>query len=187
MEFKFKDTLIGQKIVLKKNEATIDFAKTMFKVIDNNREFLRPWFEWEKLTLTPEDSLKYLFENQENYKKNKKIEYGIYANNNYVGNISVFDIHKESKSAEVGYWLSKKETRKGFMTEAVKLVEKEFFQNFGLNRIEIICDERNIASKGVVEKCNYFFEGKLRESNYSSHFNGFRNNLLFSKLKSEFV
>jgi len=33
------------------------------------------------------------------------------------------------------------------MTEAIKILEKEFFKNFDINRIEICCDENNIASK----------------------------------------
>jgi RimJ/RimL family protein N-acetyltransferase len=71
------------------------------------------------------------------------------------------------------------------MTEAVKIVEKEFFTN-GLNRIQIKCDERNIASSGVAKKCGYVFEGKFREDSYSEYFKDFRNTLVFSKLKSDF-
>ena len=62
-----------------------------------------------------------------------------------------------------------------------------YFENQDLNRIQIKCDERNIPSAGVAKKCGYFFEGKLREDSINEHFGDFRNTLIFSKLKSEFL
>jgi len=182
---KIKNILIGKRIILKMTKPDFDMANTMFKVINENRQHLRPWFPWEKKTKKALDSLKYLFDKEEEIKESKKIEYGIYINKEYIGNISIFDIDKNKKSAEIGYWLSSKFTRNGYATEAVKIIEKEFFNN-GLNRIQIKCDDENIASSGVAKKCGYIFEGKLREDFYSEHFKGFRNILVFSKLKSDF-
>jgi len=183
---KFKDKIIGKRIILERTKPTISMAKTVFGVIEENRQHLKPWFPWEKLTLKIEDSLKYLFDKEEATKKREKVEYGIYVSNKYIGNISIFDINNEKKSGEIGYWISSKFTRKGYTTEAVRLLEKEGFTNMGLNRIRIKCDERNVASYGVAKKAGYVFEGKLREDAYSEYFKDFRNTLLFSKLKSEF-
>lgn len=182
---KIKNKLIGKRIVLKMTRPNIAMANTIFKVINENRKHLKLWFPWEKATKKAEDSLKYLFDKEEKVKEGKKVEYGIYVDNEYIGNIGIFDIDKNKKSAEIGYWLSAKFIRNGYMTEAVKIVEKEFFTN-GLNRIQIKCDERNIASSGVAKKCGYFFEGKFREDSYSEYFKDFRNTLVFSKLKSDF-
>ncbi len=186
MTIKFKNKLKGKRLVLKRTKPTIPMAKTMFKVIDENREHLKPWFLWEKLTLKVEDSLKYLFDKEEETTLGKKVEYGIYINNDYIGNIGIFDIKEEKKSAEIGYWLSSSHTRKGYITEAIKIIEKDFFENIKLNRIQIKCDERNKASFGVAKKCNYKYEGKFREDSFSEHFNDFRSTLVFSKLKSEY-
>jgi len=183
---KIKDKLIGKRIVLKKNTPTILLANAMFKVVNENRKHLRPWFPWEKLTLKPEDSLKYLFETEEKFKAGKKVDYGIYINNKYAGSVGIFDINKENKTAEIGYWLSDKFIKKGYTTEAVKIMEKEFFTNGNLNRIQIRCDEKNIASSGVAKKCGYIFEGKHREDSYNNYFKGFRSTLVFSKLKSDY-
>jgi len=182
---KIKNKLIGKRIILKITKPDIVMAETIFRVISENRKHLRPWFTWEKATKKVEDSLKYLFDKEEKVKDGKKVEYGIYVDNEYVGNIGIFDIDRKKKSAEIGYWLSSKFTRKGYTTEAVKILEKEFFAN-GLNRIQIKCDERNIASSGVAKKCGYVFEGKFREDSYSEYFKDFRNTLVFSKLKSGF-
>lgn len=125
----------------------------MFELINKNREHLEPWFSWVKLTLSLEDSLKYLFDKEEKTKDAKKVEYGIFVNNEYIGNISVFDINQKNKSCEIGYWLSSFHTRKGYITEAVKIMEKEIFDEMKLNRIQIKCNEKNEASFGVIKKC----------------------------------
>jgi len=180
-----KQILTGERLVLKRNKANLKTAELMFALVNDNRQHLRPWFSWEALILKVEDSLKYLFENETKFKNGKKVEYGIYLNNKYIGNISIFNINQDDKSAEIGYWLSNKFLRQGYMTEALRVVEKELFTNFGLNRIQIRCDEVNKASAGLAHKCSYVFEGVLREDNYSKHFKRFRNTLVFSKLKKE--
>jgi ribosomal-protein-serine acetyltransferase len=181
----FKEVIKGQRIVLKRNKPKIKIAKKIFETINTNRKHLRPWLKWEKNTLKEEDSLKYLFDEEEKTKKREKVQYGIYLKNRYIGNIGIFDIDKINKSAEIGYWLSHEFTRNGYTTEALKLIEKELFYSLGLNRIQIKCDEKNIASSSVAKKCNYKLEGILRQNNYSYYFKNFRNTLIFSKLKSD--
>jgi len=183
---KFKSKLLGKRIVLKRLKATLLTANTIFEAIDENRQHLLPWFSWVSTSNNVEDTLKYLFDIEKKFKVGEKIDYGIYLNNKYIGNIGIFDFDKKNKSAEIGYWLSKKYTRNGYMTEAVAVLEKEYFVNTNLNRIQIKCDERNIPSTGVAKKSGYFFEGKFREDKYSEYFKDFRNTLIFSKLKSDF-
>ena len=186
MAIRFKNQLKGKRLILKRTRPTIKTAKVMFSVIDANRQHLSPWFSWTNETKKAEDTMKYLFEKEEKTKKGKMIEYGLYVDGQYIGNIALFDIDKKNKSAEIGYWLSSSHARKGYMTEAVKLLEKEGFENLGLNRIRIKCDERNKASAGVAKKCGYKFEGTFREDRFSEYFNDFRNTLFFSKLRSEY-
>ncbi len=186
MALKFKNQLKGKRLTLRRTKPTLKMAESMFKVIDENRKHLEPWFPWPKLTQKVEDSMKYLFDKEEETEKGKKVEYGLFIKNEYIGNISLFDINEKKKSAEIGYWLSSFHTRKGYMTEAVKILEIEAFEKLKLNRIQIKCDEKNEASSGLAKKCGYKYEGKFRENAFSEHFNDFRNTLVFSKLKSEY-
>jgi ribosomal-protein-serine acetyltransferase len=186
MLIKFRNKLKGKRLILKRTRPTLKMAKLMFKVIDENRKHLEPWFSWPKSIQKVEDSLKYLFDKEEKTKKREKVEYGLFINKEYIGNISIFNINEKNKSAEIGYWLSSFYTRKGYMTEAVKIIEKEAFERLELNRIQIKCDERNKASAGVAKKCGYKYEGKFREDVYNEYFKDFRNTLVFSKLSSEY-
>lgn len=182
----FKQKLIGKRIILKRLKPTLKTASDIFKAIDANRRHLEPWFPWVKTEVNVEAALKYLFDIDAKFKIGEKVDYGIYLGNQYIGNIGIFNISKKNKSAEIGYWLSKEFARQGYITEAVKIVEKEYFFNVKLNRIQIKCDERNIPSAGVAKKCGYLFEGKYRADVYSEYYKDLRNTFVFSKLKSEF-
>jgi len=183
---KIKSKLVGKRIILKRLRPTIKMANALFKVVDENRQHLNPWFPWVKAEKVVEESFKYLLEVDKEYQKGTKFDYGIFLEKEYIGNVGLFDIDKKKKSGEIGYWLSKKFTRQGYMTEAVGVLEREAFVNGGLNRIQIKCDERNIPSAKTAKKCGYLFEGKRREDDYSEYYKDFRNTLVFSKLKSDF-
>jgi len=185
MVLKFKNTLNGKRISLKRNVPGEDLAKAMFETIDSNREYLGKWLPWEKLTLKVEDSMNYLSDTDEKIKKGEKMDYGIYLGGKYVGNIGLMGISNQDKSGEIGYWISSEVAGNGYMTEALGILEKELFDNFDFNRIRIKCDERNVVSAAVAKKCGYTLEGKMREDAYSEYFGDFRNTLLFSKLRSD--
>jgi RimJ/RimL family protein N-acetyltransferase len=72
------------------------------------------------------------------------------------------------------------------MTEAVKILEKEFFEHFEFNRLQIKSDFLNEASKKVALNCNFKTEGVLREDHFNSYNNNFRSTIIFSKLRSEY-
>ena len=60
-------------------------------------------------------------------------------------------------------WYLRKESRgKGYITEAVIEIVK-FLQGVGYKRIEAFADIKNTASKRVMEKCGFSFEGTLRK------------------------
>lgn len=186
MNYKFKNELKGKRIILKRTKPTYKIAQTMFNTIILNKDHLDPWFPWSQVTKKVEDSLKYLFDKEEETKKGNKIEYGIYIKQEYIGNISIFDLNNKDKSAEIGYWISKFHIRKGYTSEALQILEKEGFNNLKLNRIQIQCDSNNLASSGVARKCGYKYEGKLRQNKYNTYVKGFVDTLIFSKLKSEY-
>jgi ribosomal-protein-serine acetyltransferase len=187
MQKKFKDKLRGKRLVLKRGLPEIGIAEIMFGAVQENRKHLRPWLPWEKHVRRVEDMLKYLFGTQVEYEQGVKVDYGIYLGDNYIGNIGIFNLSERKKSGEIGYWLSDKHTRQGYMSEAVRIMEKEFFGRYGLNRIQIRCDVANHASSGVAKKCGYVLEGRFRQDDWSKHSKKFRDTFCFSKLRSEYL
>lgn len=62
---------------------------------------------------------------------------------------------------EIGYWLRTQETGKGYAAEAVRALSRVSFQQLGVRRLDIRCDDRNLASAAVAERCGYRLEGVL--------------------------
>ncbi|MDA3802748.1 MAG: GNAT family protein [Patescibacteria group bacterium] len=184
-KLKFNEILKGKRLILKSTKPDVNFAIKYFKVVDSNRQHLRPWMSWEKDVRSLEDALRYFFEKEKKTNNCEVVEYGIYCQDNYIGSISIFDIDLENKSGEVGYWLSANEAGKGYMTEALTIIEKEAFDNWQLNRIQLTCDPENKASVKVAKKCNYVLEGMKRQDFFCPYFKQFRDTLIFSKLRNK--
>lgn len=177
--------LKGPRIELRALEPTFENANITYKVVVDNREHLIPWMDWaeEKNYNKPEHAFEYLQKINQGREKGYKFDFGIFFDKKYIGNISIFDISDKNKSGEIGYWLAKSASGKGYVTEAVKLLEDASFE-YGLNRIQIKCDTKNVPSANVAKRLGYNLDGELRE-NLTLNDESFRNTYVFSKLKSE--
>jgi ribosomal-protein-alanine N-acetyltransferase len=68
-----------------------------------------------------------------------------------IGNIT---LEVRELVAEIG-WISNKEYwNNGYMSEAVNAIIEHAFSNLGIERIFATCNEKNVASYKVMEKCN---------------------------------
>lgn len=65
-------------------------------------------------------------------------------------------------SLEVGYWAPTRHAGKGLTTFAVKCLLVYAFDKLGSDRVQVMCDEANVASRRVIEKCGFGFEATLR-------------------------
>ena len=65
--------------------------------------------------------------------------------------------------AEIGYGISEKQQNNGYATEAVKGVLEWALNNPNVTAIEAETDSENAASKRVLEKCGFIFNGKIGE------------------------
>lgn len=105
--------------------------------------------------------------------------------NKLIGGIDFIKWDYDSSCAEIGYILNRKYWNRGIMTEALKEVIKFGFEKMELNRIQIKCDERNIASSKVMEKNGLKYEGTLRQKEYIK--GEYINLKMYSILKEEYI
>ncbi len=63
---------------------------------------------------------------------------------------------------EIGYWCRTSETGKGYVTEVVQALSKVAFETLNAARVEIRCDDLNLKSAAVAERCGYTLEGVLK-------------------------
>ncbi len=82
-----------------------------------------------------------------------------------IGTISVEqkeDVYR--KDSEIGYYLLQEEYSKGIMTEAVRQICEIAFEKLDIIRITGVVYEPNIASRKVLEKNNFLFEGVMKKA-----------------------
>lgn len=76
-----------------------------------------------------------------------------------LGAISLFEIHSDTRTAEVGYWVIAGARGRGVASRAVALISGWGAAGLGLRAITAICDLDNKASQRVLTRAGYQARG----------------------------
>lgn len=176
------ETLEARDITIIKRNSKYD--DEFWHLLKNNSEFLSEYLNWPKRITTRRLLSKETKKELKKWKSGEKFYYYLLdANNKFVGAVYVLNIDYKHHSAEFGYWLCPKETGKGYISLAVKELEKFLF-NQDIVRIVIRCDVENIASARVADRNGYNFEGVLKRSFCND--GRFVDNRLYAKINPNF-
>lgn len=117
-----------------------------------------PWTEMDQARQMLQDTLS-------SYQDGSGLQLGIErkADRVLVGVCSLFQIHKTSRRAEIGYLLGLPYWGSGIMHEALQAFVSYAFITLQLNRLEADIDPRNLASARTLERLGFKLEGILRE------------------------
>ena len=85
------------------------------------------------------------------------------SSNELIGTMSLFNLHAESKRAEIGYLLAPSHWRQGLMSEALSAFIEFCFEELDLNRLEADIDPNNTASSAILKKFGFEVEGYLKD------------------------
>lgn len=134
---------------------------------------------------TKRDTLDFVKFAEEQFINGSSIVWGIEikSEKKLIGSIDLRDWKTIHKCGDIGYAISKKYWNKGYVSEAMKAVMKFGFEPLHLNRIEAHCEEENIGSWRVMQKCGMKYEGTLREKVFIK--GKFRSMKMYSLLKNE--
>ncbi|MBI4152108.1 GNAT family N-acetyltransferase [Candidatus Woesearchaeota archaeon] len=132
------------------------------------------------------DAQDFIRKTQKNFKMKTAYELGIELKDSkeIIGMISLTNINKKNKNAEVGYWLGKEYWRKGMMTEALCLILSLGFRQLHLVKVSAKVMHPNIASAKFLESSGFKFEGTLRKNEFRNR--KWYDELRYSILRSEF-
>lgn len=180
-----EETLFGERIKLCRPRCDLDMAGTIFNVVNKCIVVFSRWLEWTKDYLK-DDAFNFLKAADANWNDNKEFVYAMYLEDTFIGVISILNVSLLHKRAEIGYWQDTDYTGNGCMTEAVKLIEKELFDN-GFNKIVIQTDVLNIKSAKIPQNLGYKLEGILRQDAYSEIKHCFWDRNVFSKLRKDYI
>ncbi|MDZ5471997.1 GNAT family protein [Bacillus sp. 31A1R] len=99
------------------------------------------------------------------FEEGKQIRWGIALKetDNLIGTCGFHSIEPEHSKVEIGYELHPNYWNKGVMSEVISKILDYGFNKMELNRVEAFYDPENIASRKVLEKNGFIFEGVLRK------------------------
>jgi ribosomal-protein-alanine N-acetyltransferase len=101
-----------------------------------------------------------------------------------IGGVTVGNVRRGVvQSASLGYWIGAPYVGRGAMTDALQALLPFLFDHFGLHRVEAACMPENAASRRVLEKAGFAYEGRARA--YRKIAGQWRDHLLFAKLAQD--
>jgi len=88
-----------------------------------------------------------------------------------------------AKAGTVGYWIGPEFARQGYMHEALGMVVDFAFKEINLSRIEAACLPENEASRAVLEKTGFKYEGVAQS--YLQIAGRWRTHVLYARLRND--
>jgi ribosomal-protein-alanine N-acetyltransferase len=91
-------------------------------------------------------------------------EFGLFAREDgrYVGNCALISVDRKNETAVMAYFIDPSQWRRGYATESARAVCAFGFDQLGLRRINGECYSINPASRRVMEKVGFAYEGTRR-------------------------
>jgi RimJ/RimL family protein N-acetyltransferase len=132
-------------------------AGALATVVGESLDHLRPWMPWATPAAADQQmQLARIAEAEEMWEAGTDYIYSVFAAGDgaLAGSIG---LHRRVADGgiEIGYWIAVGETGRGYATAAARAVTSVALTLPGVERVEIHCDEANVASAAVPRKLGY--------------------------------
>ena len=87
---------------------------------------------------------------------------------------------------EIGFFADVEHEGQGYVTEATKGALRFVFEHLGAHRVRLKCDDTNVPSRRVAERCGMIQEGHIRENKRNAD-GSITGTLHYGLLRSEFT
>ena len=130
----------------------------------SNRDWLEPWEATSPNPGTALDFGAYVADLHRQARAGTALPLLVFYRGQMVGQLTIFSItYGSAMSATLGYWIAREFAGRGIIPTAVCLATDYCFKQLGLHRMEINLRPENVASKRVVEKLGFRYEGLRRQ------------------------
>lgn len=142
-------------------------APVLLPILEANVEHLSEWIPAHVATPVPlHDLVLRLVGFAEDFAAGRSWRYALFARTSeLVGEVSLFPRSPDGRAPfasadrlEIGYWLDRCATGKGYATEAARAMLDLSLKLPGVRRVEIHCDPRNAASAAVPQRLGFRLE-----------------------------
>ncbi len=141
-------------------------TEDLLSLIDKNRNFLRQHFPWVEIQKNQKQIAHFISTYDQKMKNEQGIMYGIFKQDQLIGNVGIYDIDQHNKTGQLSIWLDQEAQKKGIAKNATQQVIQFGFMNWKLNRLEIRCKSGHQDTLRFAERLGFNIEGKLRQSEW---------------------
>jgi ribosomal-protein-alanine N-acetyltransferase len=153
----------------------------------DSAEFLQPWEPtWADDHLTRKAFTNRVYWAQRSIANGTAVPLFLFLRqtNELLGAITLDNIRRgPAQAGTCGYWIGQTHARRGYMKEALSAVIHHAFNELDLSRVESACLPENTASRGVLEKCGYKYEGVAQS--YLQINGRWRTHVLYANLRGD--
>ena len=157
------------------------------KLRHQSRAFLSPWEPiWAADHLSRASFTNRVYWSQRAVKNGNAVPLFVFHKEagQLVGAITLDNIRRgPSQVGTIGYWVGEQYARQGFMSEAIIAMVAHAFGALDLSRVESACLPDNLASRGVLEKAGFKYEGVAQS--YIQINGRWRNHVLYAALRGD--
>jgi ribosomal-protein-alanine N-acetyltransferase len=149
------ERLILRPITMADAEDVFDYAK------DAESNKYMPW----PTHVTIADTIAYLEAIPKNHAARERLGFAIARkpDGKFIGSCDFHTIVPNHHRVMMGYVLNRKYWGNGYMTETVRELIRFAFEDMGMHRVAATCDDDNIRSVRVMERCGMMLEGVFRD------------------------
>jgi ribosomal-protein-serine acetyltransferase len=151
-----EDLLIHGPVTLRRYRT--DDLDALTQAVSESEDHLRPWLPWVA-GHSRESEAEFLAQTARDWASGTAYNYAIIAEGVLVGGCGLMS-RIGPGGLEIGYWVHRDWTRRGLATAASAALVDAAFRLPGVDRIEIMHDELNVASAGVPRKLGFTEVGR---------------------------
>jgi RimJ/RimL family protein N-acetyltransferase len=127
--------------------------------VNQSADHLRPWMPWAAQPATADSMTAFVTGAVADFDSGRTFGYALVdpREQTIVGGCGLHT-RRGSGVLEIGYWVHRHWTRRGIASAAAGALTDAAFALDGVHRVEIRCDETNVASAGVPRRLGYRLE-----------------------------
>jgi RimJ/RimL family protein N-acetyltransferase len=137
-----------------------DDADAVFTAVTESLDHLRPWMPWAA-DYSRASAEEYVAGSMRHWDEGTEYNYAITTGGGLVGSIGLM-ARIGPGGLEIGYWMHRAYTRRGLATTATAALVEQAFRLPGVDRVEIVHDELNVASGAIPRKLGFTEVGRHR-------------------------
>lgn len=158
-------------------------GEVVYEAMQASLNELKPWLPWANCEQSKEEVEAIVREAHAKFLTREDLRLHIFnrETGEFIGGTGLHRINWDVPKFEIGYWIDKRQSGKGYITESTQALTEFAFRELHAKRVEIRCDSKNSKSRAIPEKLGFTLEGILKNDGLSVDRKETRDTCIYAK------